>query len=76
MKLNKKIGNVLEIVWALAWLLSSAAMDITVSVVNGMRTTLGEDGRPVSIAAFVAVMAASVFLIGITGTLIAVLKVN
>ena len=76
MKLKKKIGNVLEIVWALAWLLSSVAMGITVSVVNGIRTTLGEDGRPVSIAAFVAVIVASVFLIGITGTLIAVLKIN
>ena len=76
MKMKKKIENVVAMVWAVAWLLSLAAMDITVSVVNGMRTTLGEDGRPVSIAAFVAVMAASVFLIGITGTLIAVLKVN
>ena len=68
--------NVVWIVLAMAWLLAKATRDFTVSFADVMRTALGEDGRPVSIAAFVAVMAASVFLIGITGTLIAVLKVN
>ena len=73
MNLMKKV---VWVVLAMAWLFAKATRDFTVSFADVMRTTLGEDGRPVSIAAFVAVMAASVFLMGITGTLIAVLKVN
>lgn len=76
MKMKKKIENVVAVIWAMAWLLSLAAMDITVSVVNEMRATLGEDGKPISIFAFLWLMASSVVIIGFTGMLIAVLKVN
>ena len=76
MKMKKKIENVVAMVWAVAWLLSLAAMAITVSVVNEMRATLGEDGEPISILAFLWLMASSVVIIGFTGMLIAVLKVN
>ena len=73
MNLMKKTAVVL---WAIAWVVAQTAKDLIISYVDVMRTALGEDGRPISIAAFVAVMVASVFLMGITGTLIAVLKVN
>ena len=73
MNLMKKTAVVL---WAIAWVVTQTAKDLIISYVDVMRTALGEDEEPVSIAAFVAVMAASVFLMGITGTLIAVLKVN
>ena len=76
MKMKKKVENVVAVIWAMAWLLSLAAMDITVSVVNEMRATLGEDGEPISILAFLWLMALSVVIIGFTGMLIAVLKVN
>lgn len=73
MNLMKKTAVVL---WAIAWVVTQTAKDLIISFVDVMRAALGEDGKPVSIAAFVAVMTASVFLIGITGMLIAVLKVN
>ena len=73
MNLMKKTAVVL---WAIAWVVAQTAKDLIISYVDVMRTALGEDGKPVSIAAFLAVMVASVFLMGITGTLIAVLKVN
>ena len=76
MKMKKKVENVVAVIWAMACLLSLAAMDITVSVVNEMRATLGEDGKPISILAFLWLMASSVVIIGFTGMLIAVLKVN
>lgn len=76
MKMKKKVENVVAVIWAMAWLLSLAAMDITVSIVNEMRATLGEDGEPISIFAFLWLMASSVVIIGFTGMLIAVLKVN
>ena len=73
MKQMKKTAVVL---WAIAWVVAQTAKDLIISYVDVMRTALGEDGRPISIAVFVTVMVASVFLMGITGTLIAVLKVN
>ena len=73
MNLMKKTAVVL---WAIAWVVTQTAKDLIISYVYVMRTALGEDGKPGSIAAFLAVMVASVFLMGITGTLIAVLKVN
>lgn len=73
MNLMKKTVVVLL---ATAWLLTQAAKDVAVSFTDVMRYALGEDREPVSIAAFLAVMASSVFLIGITGTLIAVMKIN
>jgi len=76
MKLKKKIGNIVVMIWAMAWLLSMAVMDLTVSVVNGMRATLGEDGESFNILTFLWLMASSVVIIGFTGMLIAVLKVN
>ena len=72
MNLMKKTAVVL---WAIAWVVTQTAKDLMISYVDVMRTALSEDEKPISIAAFIAVMAASVFLMGITGTLIAVLKV-
>ena len=76
MKLKKKIGNIVVMIWAMTWLLSMAVMDLTVSVVTGMRATLGEDGESFNILTFLWLMASSVVIIGFTGILIAVLKVN
>ena len=73
MKQMKKTAVVL---WAIAWVVTQTAKNLMIFYVDVMRTALGEDEKPVSIAAFLAVMVVSVFLMGITGTLIAVLKVN
>ena len=62
------------LVVAMAWLLLLAAKDAVVSFTDEMRSMLGEDGEPISVVLFLMLMAASVVLIGMTGTLMALLK--
>ena len=59
---------------AMTWLLLLAAKDAVVSFTDEMRSMLGEDGEPISMAVFLLLMAASVILVGMTGTLMALLK--
>ena len=59
---------------AMTWLLLLAAKDAVVSFTDEMRSMLGEDGEPISIIMFLSLMAASVVLVGMTGTLMALLK--
>lgn len=73
MNLLKKVALV---VWAAAWLLSISVKDVVVSFTDKMQATLGEDGKPVSIAVFIGSLVAGVGIIGFAGVLIAVLKVN
>jgi len=62
------------LVLAMTWLLLLAAKDAVVSFTDEMRSMLGEDGEPISIIMFLSLMAASVVLVGMTGTLMALLK--
>ena len=73
MKMMKKTAL---IVWATAWIITQAAKDVAVFFVDLMRYALGEDGEPVSIITFLFCMAASVVMVGFTGMLIAVFRVN
>ena len=59
---------------AMTWLLLLTAKDAVVSFTDEMRSMLGEDGEPISVVLFLMLMAASVVLIGMTGTLMALLK--
>lgn len=68
------IRNTVLLVLAMAWLLLLAAKDAVVSFTDEMRSMLGEDGEPISIIMFLSLMAASVVLVGMTGTLMALLK--
>ena len=62
------------VVLAVTWLLLLAAKDAVVSFTDEMRSMLGEDGEPISVVLFLMLMAASIVLIGMTGTLMALLK--
>ena len=63
------------LVLAMAWLLLMAAKNVIVSFTDEIRSMLGEDGEPISIIMFLSLMAASVVLVGMTGTLMALLKI-
>ena len=66
--------NTVLLVLAMVWLLLLAAKDAVVSFTDEAQSMLGDDGEPISIAVFLLLMAASVVLIGMTGTLMALLK--
>ena len=66
--------NTVLLVLAMVWLLLLAAKDAVVSFTDEMRSMLGVDGEPISIAVFLLLMSASVVLVGMTGTLMALLK--
>ena len=66
--------NTVLLVLAMVWLLLLAAKDAVVSFTDEMQSMLGEDGHPISIIMFLSLMAASVVLVGMTGTLMALLK--
>jgi len=66
--------NTVLLVLAMVWLLLLAAKDAVVSLTDEMRSMLGVDGEPISVFTFLMLMASSVFLIGMTGTLMALLK--
>ena len=59
---------------AMAWLLLLTVKDVAVSFKDEARSMLGEDGEPISVVLFLMLMATSVVLIGMTGTLMALLK--
>ena len=73
MNLMKKV---VLVVWAAAWLLSISVKDDVVSFADEMRVMQGRNDEPVSVAVFIASLAAGAGIIGFTGVLIAVLKVN
>ncbi len=70
MSLMKKI----VVVVAVVWLLVQTARNLIISYVDMMRSALGKDGKPVSLAVFAVGMTVSVVFIGFMGALIAVLK--
>lgn len=59
---------------AMAWLLLLTVKDVAVSFTDEARSMLGDDGEPISIAVFLLLMASSVFLIGMAGAMMALLK--
>ena len=62
------------LVLAMAWLLLMAAKNVIVSFTDEMRSMLGVDGEPISIAVFLLFMASSVFLIGTAGAMMALFR--
>ena len=64
------------IVWAMAWLITQAAKDLTVSFVGVMRYALGEEGEPVSVITFLFCLAGSVVMVSFAAVTIAALRVN
>ena len=69
------LKNLFLVVWATVWLLLSAVWNGFFSFTYEVRTIMGQ-GKPVGITVFLISMIVGVIVIGFTGTVIAVLKVN